>query len=182
MMLAHHKRFATTPGRKRTRPAVGQIGPSAALRHLPDAPHRAARRAWPNEPICTHQIDSYLPRTALVRLCRNSRALAIDARGLEVRRAASPGGAALSAWRRHGERRSARRHRTRRPSARHPRARHQGIGRGGRRQRHPGSIPAPSAMLVGSRRGVFGGIRNAGESTGHFRHCPAMSPSCRASI
>ena len=181
-MLAHHKHIATTPGRKRTRPAVGQIGPSAALRHLPDAPHRAARRAWPNEPICTHQIDSYLPRTALVRLCRNSRALAIDARGLEVRRAASPGGAALSAWRRHGERRSARRHRTRRPSARHPRARHQGIGRGGRRQRHPGSIPAPSAMLVRSPRGVFGGIGNVGESTGHFRHCPAMSPSCRASV
>jgi len=36
-MLAHHKLFATTPGRKRTRPPVGQIGPSAALRRLPDA-------------------------------------------------------------------------------------------------------------------------------------------------
>ena len=64
-MLAHHKRFATTPRRKRTRPSVGQIGPSAALRRLPDALHRAARRALPKEPICTHQIDSYLPRTAL---------------------------------------------------------------------------------------------------------------------
>ena len=64
-MLAHHKLFATTPGRKSTRPSVGQIGPSAALRRLPDALHRAARRALPKEPICTHQIDSYLPKTAL---------------------------------------------------------------------------------------------------------------------
>ncbi len=115
----------------------------------------------------------------LVRLCRNSEALAIDVRGLEVRRwaAASAGGATLPAWRRHGERRSARRHRTRRPSARH-----HGIGRVGRRQRHAGSIPAHSAILVLSRRGVFGGTRNARESAGNFRHCPAMSPSCRASI
>ncbi len=33
--------------------------------------HRAARRAWPNEPICPHQIDSYLPRTALSTAIRN---------------------------------------------------------------------------------------------------------------
>jgi hypothetical protein len=66
-MLAHHKHIATTPGRKRTRPKERQIGPSAALRRLPDALHRAARRALPTEPICTHQIDSYLPRTALGR-------------------------------------------------------------------------------------------------------------------
>jgi hypothetical protein len=30
---------------------VGQIASSASLRHLPDAPHRAARRAYPSEPI-----------------------------------------------------------------------------------------------------------------------------------
>jgi len=55
-MLAHHKHIATTPGRKRTRPKVRQIGPSAALRRLPDPLHRAARRALPKEPICSHQI------------------------------------------------------------------------------------------------------------------------------
>jgi hypothetical protein len=81
-MPAHHKLFATTPGRKITRPKERQIGPSAALRRLPDpssaaaalplrrvdALHRAPRRAWPNEPICTHQIDYYLPSTALTGL------------------------------------------------------------------------------------------------------------------
>ena len=40
---------------RKTRPSVGQIGPPAALRHLPDAPHRAARRASPDEPIWLHQ-------------------------------------------------------------------------------------------------------------------------------
>ena len=86
-MLAHHKRFATTPGRKRTRPPVGQIGPSAALRRLPDALHRAARRALPKEPICSHQIDSYLPRTALTWVNRNvtqgNQALRLWSRGRE---------------------------------------------------------------------------------------------------
>jgi hypothetical protein len=36
-------------------PSVGQIGPPAALRRLPDAPHRAAHRALPEEPIWRHQ-------------------------------------------------------------------------------------------------------------------------------
>jgi len=48
-----------------TRPAVGQIGSPGALRHLPDA--KASRYAprLPGKPICSHQIDSYLPGTAL---------------------------------------------------------------------------------------------------------------------
>ncbi len=64
-MLEHRQRGATTPRRKRTRPSVRQNGFSDASRRLPDVLHRAARRALPKEPICTHQIDSYLPRTAL---------------------------------------------------------------------------------------------------------------------
>ncbi len=48
-------------------PAIGR-GKSAPRRRCDTCPmlkHRAPRRAWPNEPICAHQIDSYLPRTAL---------------------------------------------------------------------------------------------------------------------
>ena len=45
----HHKCKPTTPGVKSARPEGWlHIGPSAALRRLPDAPHRAARRAWPS--------------------------------------------------------------------------------------------------------------------------------------
>jgi len=47
----HRTRNATPPRRKRTRPSVGQIGPPATLRRSPDAPHRASRRALPDEPI-----------------------------------------------------------------------------------------------------------------------------------
>jgi len=35
---------------------VGKAGPSATLRRLPDAPHRAARRVLPSEPAFRHQM------------------------------------------------------------------------------------------------------------------------------
>ncbi|MDF2369709.1 MAG: hypothetical protein P1V21_02840 [Rhizobiaceae bacterium] len=35
---------------------MGKAGPSATLRRLPDAPHRAARRALPSEPVFRHQM------------------------------------------------------------------------------------------------------------------------------
>ncbi len=46
---SHHKCKPTTPGAKSARPEGWlHIGSSAALRRLPDAPHRAARRALPS--------------------------------------------------------------------------------------------------------------------------------------
>jgi len=65
--VVHLGRHATTPRRKRTRPSVGQIGPPAMLRRSPDAPHRASRRASPDEPIWLHQIDPIWSDNALGR-------------------------------------------------------------------------------------------------------------------
>jgi hypothetical protein len=48
--VGHFKRRATPLAAKSIRPEVGRVGPPAALRRLPDAPHRAARRAYPVEP------------------------------------------------------------------------------------------------------------------------------------
>ena len=48
----YHKRRATLPvGKKRPALRVGHNGPSGALRHLPDTPHRTAHRAYPNVPF-----------------------------------------------------------------------------------------------------------------------------------
>ncbi len=49
--VGHWIRHATPPQRKRTRPSVGQLGFSGALRCLPDAPHRAAQRACPKSRV-----------------------------------------------------------------------------------------------------------------------------------
>jgi hypothetical protein len=45
--MVYRPRSATRPRRGRTRPSVGQIGVSGALRLLPDTPNRAASRACP---------------------------------------------------------------------------------------------------------------------------------------
>ncbi|MCP4316769.1 MAG: hypothetical protein GY789_12350 [Hyphomicrobiales bacterium] len=43
-----------------------EIGPSAPLHRLPDAPHRAVRRAWPNKPIFRHQLMPFKQDTASI--------------------------------------------------------------------------------------------------------------------
>ncbi len=50
-LCLHNKQRATWPAVKSARPTVGRIGAPGALRRLPDAPHRAAHRAYPGDPI-----------------------------------------------------------------------------------------------------------------------------------
>jgi hypothetical protein len=50
-LCSHNKQCATRPAVKSARPSVARIGPPGALRRLPDALHRAARRAYPGDPI-----------------------------------------------------------------------------------------------------------------------------------
>ena len=71
-MLAHWQRGATTPRRKRTRPPVGQIGPSGASRRSPDAQHRASRRSYPRDRFAA--IKS-LPAGRIVLWTRHRRPL-----------------------------------------------------------------------------------------------------------
>ncbi len=58
--LGDHKRNITQSG-ERQKPAfqVGQISPSATLRHLPDQPDRAAHRALHTGLILLHQTVQY---------------------------------------------------------------------------------------------------------------------------
>ncbi len=39
--------------------SVGRIGAPGALRRLPDVPHRAAPRAYPGDPIRSHEMGHY---------------------------------------------------------------------------------------------------------------------------
>ncbi len=55
-MHKHRQRRATKPRRKRTRPSVGQIGFSGALRRLPDATASRFTPRLPEKPICRHQM------------------------------------------------------------------------------------------------------------------------------
>ena len=57
----HHKQCATRPAVKSARPSVARIGPPGALRRLPDALHRAARRAYPGGPIRATEGRALLP-------------------------------------------------------------------------------------------------------------------------
>jgi hypothetical protein len=54
-LCLHNKQCATWPAVKSARPSVACIGPPSAQRaigrRLPDALHRAARRAYPGDPI-----------------------------------------------------------------------------------------------------------------------------------
>jgi len=63
-LCRHNKQRATPPACKSARPSLGRIGAAsgvgAALRRLPDAPHRAAHRAYPDDPIRTHEMSHYL--------------------------------------------------------------------------------------------------------------------------
>ena len=60
----YHKQCATRPAGKSARPAVGRIGAPGALRRLPDALHRPrspiAHRAYPGDPIRSHEMSQYL--------------------------------------------------------------------------------------------------------------------------
>ena len=46
-------------GQKRPALRVGRLGAPGALRRLPDAPHRAAHRAYPSDPIRSHEMSQY---------------------------------------------------------------------------------------------------------------------------
>jgi hypothetical protein len=46
-------------GQKRPALRVGRIGAPGALRRLPDARHRAAHRAYPGDPIRSHEMSHY---------------------------------------------------------------------------------------------------------------------------
>ena len=71
---SHHKCNPTTPGAKSARPEGWlHIGPSAALRRLPDAPHRAARRALPSGADLQPSNDPNLSPFALNWFARRKR-------------------------------------------------------------------------------------------------------------
>ena len=60
-LCAYNKRRATRLAAKSARPSrVGRIGAPGALRRLPDARHRAAHRAYPGDPIRSHEMSHYL--------------------------------------------------------------------------------------------------------------------------
>ena len=59
-LCGYNKRRATRLAVKSARPSrVGRIGAPGALRRLPDAPHRAAPRAYPGDPIRSHEMRHY---------------------------------------------------------------------------------------------------------------------------
>ena len=64
-LCAYNKRRATRLAAKSARPLrVGRIGAArlrswVALRRLPDAWHRAAHRAYPGDPIRSHEMRHY---------------------------------------------------------------------------------------------------------------------------
>jgi hypothetical protein len=58
-LCQHNKQRATPPVVQIARPPVGRLGPPGSLRRLPDDPHRAAHRAYPGDPIRTHEMGHY---------------------------------------------------------------------------------------------------------------------------
>ena len=53
------QRLGAAGGQKRPALRVGRIGAPGALQRLPDAWHRAARRAYPGDPIRSHEMRHY---------------------------------------------------------------------------------------------------------------------------
>jgi hypothetical protein len=59
LLCRHNKQRATRPVVQIARPPVGRIGSPGSLRRLPDAAHRAAHRAYPGDPIRSHEMGHY---------------------------------------------------------------------------------------------------------------------------